>query len=218
MQELKAGVIGCGFFTQNHLAVWDAIEDVALAAVCDQQADRANAAVVKFNACKAYADAEEMLANEPLDFVDIVTTPPSHRLLMELAARYGRHVICQKPMAPCRWKMPTRSSMRANLQVSPLWSTRISDGKVSYNVQNKSSMPEKLAPHSSRRCLSVPATMFTPISITSLLKNGWFFTTWGSICSISCGSSWEKSSVCPHRPIESTQMSWRRCCRRITAT
>ena len=100
MQELKAGVIGCGFFAQNHLAVWDAIEDVALAAVCDQQADRANAAVVKFNACKAYADAEEMLANEPLDFVDIVTTPPSHRLLVELAARYGRHVICQKPMAP----------------------------------------------------------------------------------------------------------------------
>ena len=100
MQKLKAGVIGCGFFAENHLAVWNAIEDVTLAAVCDQQADRANAAAAKFNAGKAYTDAEEMLTNEPLDFVDIVTTPPTHRPLVELAARYGQHVICQKPMAP----------------------------------------------------------------------------------------------------------------------
>lgn len=100
MQKLKAGVIGCGFFAENHLAVWNAIEDVTLAAVCDQHLDRANSAAANFNAGKAYRDAEEMLANEPLDFVDIVTTPPTHRPLVELAARYGRHVICQKPMAP----------------------------------------------------------------------------------------------------------------------
>lgn len=100
MQKLKAGVIGCGFFAENHLAVWNAMEDVTLAAVCDRQADRANAAAAKFNAGEIYTDAEEMLANEPLDFVDIVTTPPTHRRLVALSAQYGRHVICQKPMAP----------------------------------------------------------------------------------------------------------------------
>lgn len=99
MKKLNAGVIGCGFFAQNHLSVWNAIEDVTLAAVCDLQVDRANAAAAKFNAGNAYEDAEEMLANETLDFVDIVTTPPTHRELVEMAALYGRHVICQKPMA-----------------------------------------------------------------------------------------------------------------------
>jgi len=100
MEKLKAGVIGCGYFAQNHLAAWQAIEDVTLAAVCDQQADRAEEAGAKFGAGKVYTDAAEMLANEPLDFVDVVTTPPSHRPLVELVAQHGRHVICQKPLAP----------------------------------------------------------------------------------------------------------------------
>jgi D-apiose dehydrogenase len=100
MEKLKAGVIGCGFFAQNHLAAWDAIEDVSLIAVCDQQAARAEEAKPKFGAERAYTDAEKMLEAEALDFVDVVTTPPSHRSLVELVARYGRHVICQKPLAP----------------------------------------------------------------------------------------------------------------------
>lgn len=100
MEKLKAGVIGCGFFAQNHLAGWQAIEDVTLAAVCDQQAGRAEEAKAKFGASKAYTDAERMLATEDLDFVDIVTMPPTHRPLVELVARYGRHLICQKPLAP----------------------------------------------------------------------------------------------------------------------
>src|SRR3546814_17922291 len=40
-----------------------------------------------------------MRAAERLDFVDIATTPPSHRALVELAARHGVPVICQKPLA-----------------------------------------------------------------------------------------------------------------------
>ena len=40
-----------------------------------------------------------MLAAEQLDFVDIATTVPSHRPLVELAAAAGVHMICQKPFA-----------------------------------------------------------------------------------------------------------------------
>ena len=40
-----------------------------------------------------------MLAAERLDFVDIATTVPSHRPLVELAAAAGAHMICQKPFA-----------------------------------------------------------------------------------------------------------------------
>ena len=97
---MKVGVIGCGFFAQNHLAAWQAIEEINLVAVCDQQKKLAEAAKTQFGACQAYTKAEEMLANEDLDFVDIVTTPDSHRFLVELAAQYRQHVICQKPLAP----------------------------------------------------------------------------------------------------------------------
>ena len=97
---MKGGVIGCGFFAQNHLAAWQAIKEVNLVAVCDQQRQLAEAAKTRFRAHQAYNEAEEMLANEDLDFVDIITTPASHRSLVELTARYGKHVICQKPLAP----------------------------------------------------------------------------------------------------------------------
>jgi predicted dehydrogenase len=40
-----------------------------------------------------------MLSKEKLDFVDIATTVSSHRLLVEMAARRGLSVICQKPFA-----------------------------------------------------------------------------------------------------------------------
>jgi len=32
---LRVGVIGCGFFAENHLAAWNHMPDVTLAAVCD---------------------------------------------------------------------------------------------------------------------------------------------------------------------------------------
>jgi predicted dehydrogenase len=41
-----------------------------------------------------------MLERERLDFVDIVTTMPSHRALVTLAAAHGVSVIVQKPFAP----------------------------------------------------------------------------------------------------------------------
>jgi predicted dehydrogenase len=40
-----------------------------------------------------------MLTRETLDFVDIATTVPTHRPLVELAASHKLGVICQKPFA-----------------------------------------------------------------------------------------------------------------------
>ena len=95
---LRFAVLGCGFFAQNHLHAWNEIDDVELVAVCDIDPEKARAAAARFGG-RAYSDAAELLANEKLDFVDIASTPPSHRPLVELAARHGVAVICQKPMA-----------------------------------------------------------------------------------------------------------------------
>lgn len=97
---LRAGLIGCGFFAQNHLHAWSEIEGVKLVAVCDRDIEKARNAAAKFNIAKTYGDAAEMLEREQLDFVDIVTTMPTHRALVELAARRKIPVIVQKPFAP----------------------------------------------------------------------------------------------------------------------
>jgi predicted dehydrogenase len=97
---LRGALIGCGFFAQNHLHAWREIEGVQLVAVCDREFDKAQRAAADFGLPAAYADAAEMFARERLDFVDIVTTMPSHRALVELAARHRVPVIVQKPFAP----------------------------------------------------------------------------------------------------------------------
>ena len=43
---------------------------------------------------------QEMFEKEEIDFVDIITDVDTHHKFVELAAKYRKHVICQKPMAP----------------------------------------------------------------------------------------------------------------------
>lgn len=98
--RFRAGVIGCGFFAQNHLHAWRQIDDVDLVAVCDLDRAKAEATAGAHGVPSAYDDAEAMFKAEKLDFVDIVTTMPTHRPLAELAAAHGVPMIVQKPFAP----------------------------------------------------------------------------------------------------------------------
>ena len=99
-KRFRAGVIGCGFFAQNHLHAWRDIEEVDLVAVCDLDRSKAEASAASHGVPAVYDDAEAMLTSEKLDFVDIVTTMPTHRAMAELAARHRVPMIVQKPFAP----------------------------------------------------------------------------------------------------------------------
>lgn len=103
----RFAVIGTGFFAQNHLHAWAEMDEVELVAVCDIDPDRAQQAAAQFGGT-AYTDAHELFANEQLDFVDIATTPPTHKLMVELAAQHGVAAICQKPLA---WEMADARAM-----------------------------------------------------------------------------------------------------------
>ena len=103
MAELKGALIGCGFFAINHLNAWRDIAgdgSARIVAICDRNAARLAEVQQQFGIERAYTDAAEMFATEDLDFVDIATTAPTHRQLVELAARHRVPVICQKPFAP----------------------------------------------------------------------------------------------------------------------
>ena len=98
---IRIGVIGCGFYAQNHLHAWKdlASEGAVLAAVCDVDAGKAEAAGRAFDV-PFYTDAAALLAVERLDAVDIVTRHDTHRALCELAIAKGVATIVQKPFAP----------------------------------------------------------------------------------------------------------------------
>jgi len=96
---MKGALIGCGFFAQNQLHAWRDIQGVEIVALCDTDVSRLNSTAQAFDITNTYADAADMLEVGGFDFVDIATTVGSHRVLVEMAARAGVHIICQKPFA-----------------------------------------------------------------------------------------------------------------------
>jgi len=99
MSKVRIGVVGLGFFAQNQLEAWRVIEGAEIAAVCDRDPAKVEAARQRYGVERGYTDVAEMLADDAIDAVDVATTPPSHRAIVEQVARAGRAVICQKPMA-----------------------------------------------------------------------------------------------------------------------
>ncbi len=71
------------------------MDGVEIVAACD--ADPARAAS---SAVRSYTEAEEMLARETLDFVDIATRPDTHLPLLRLSLSHRLPTIVQKPLAP----------------------------------------------------------------------------------------------------------------------
>ncbi len=96
---MKVGVIGCGFFAQNHLHAWRDIEGVDVVALCDNDQSKLFATSKEFKIRRQFTDAVELFKYGQFDIVDIATTAPSHRSLVEMAAQHTKHIICQKPFA-----------------------------------------------------------------------------------------------------------------------
>lgn len=101
-RPLRGAVLGCGHISPFHLRAWAQIEDIEIVALANRTLDKAQARAREFGVPleHVYSDYRELLECERPDFVDIATAPQVHREQTEFAARYGCHVLCQKPLAP----------------------------------------------------------------------------------------------------------------------
>ena len=100
MNNLRFAVLGAGFWSRYQLAAWREVGGVECVAVCDAVRAKAEARAREFSVPRVYESAAELLRQERLDFVDIISSPDTHRELVHLAAQHQIPVICQKPMAP----------------------------------------------------------------------------------------------------------------------
>lgn len=96
MSTLKVGLIGAGFMGSMHSNVYANLSDAQLVAVADGESEKA--AKIAPSA-KVYTSAEEMLAEEKLDLVDVCLPTYLHAEYVIQAAEAGAHVICEKPMS-----------------------------------------------------------------------------------------------------------------------
>ena len=97
-RPLRVALVGCGRISKNHVEAIAKVDDIELVAVADRELARAQAVGT---ACSvpAFNSLDEMLAVVPSDLVSICTPSGLHPQHGIIAARAGRHVLTEKPMA-----------------------------------------------------------------------------------------------------------------------
>jgi predicted dehydrogenase len=100
MATLRFAVLGTGFWSLYQIPAWFEVGGVELVAVYNRTVSKAERVAERFGVPRVYGDPEQLLQEETLDFIDIITEAPAHAPLVLLAAKYKVPVICQKPMAP----------------------------------------------------------------------------------------------------------------------
>lgn len=100
MKSLRFAIFGTGFWSRFQLAGWRELEGAECVALYNRTRARAEALAQEFGIPAVYDDPEALLQNERVDFIDIITDVNTHAHFTALGARYGKAVICQKPMAP----------------------------------------------------------------------------------------------------------------------
>ena len=95
---VRIALAGCGRISRNHFDAIAKVDGLELAAVCDIVPERASAAALRFGV-PAFESVDDMLASATCDAVALCTPSGLHPTHGILAARAGKHVICEKPMA-----------------------------------------------------------------------------------------------------------------------
>lgn len=102
MKKLKIGIIGCGGIANGkHMPALSRIPEVEMVAFCDIIVERAEKAAKQYGAegAKVYEDYKELLKDESIDVIHVLTPNREHSVITVDSLEAGKHVMCEKPMA-----------------------------------------------------------------------------------------------------------------------
>lgn len=98
--SVKWGIIGCGdvVVRKSGLAFSEA-KNSEIVAVMKRDPEKAKQFAQEHGVRKYYSDVDALLQDEEIDAVYIATPPYVHAEHTIKAAKHGKHVLCEKPMA-----------------------------------------------------------------------------------------------------------------------
>jgi UDP-N-acetyl-2-amino-2-deoxyglucuronate dehydrogenase len=96
--SFRVGLVGCGRISKNHFDAIERIDGLSLTAVCDIDVERARKAGEE-HGVPSYRVLDEMLRSGDCDVIAICTPSGLHSAQGVAAARAGKHVVTEKPMA-----------------------------------------------------------------------------------------------------------------------
>lgn len=106
MKTLNVAVVGCGFMGRTHSnahrKVWNFFNleyQPVLKAICDSNAEKAQAFQKQWGFESVETDYKKMLERDDIDLVDICLPNNLHAEVAIAAAKAGKMIICEKPLA-----------------------------------------------------------------------------------------------------------------------
>lgn len=95
---LRVAFLGAGYIAEWHAKALKSVNNIELAAVCDQSMQRAQAFAERFGVPRAYQSLSSMLSVEKLDAVHVLLPPDVHFEACKITLSGGVNVLLEKPM------------------------------------------------------------------------------------------------------------------------
>lgn len=99
-KTLKVGIIGVGGIAHIHIPGWQASEYAELVAGCDINPTVLQEWGQKGEITKLSTDPADLFDDPEIDIIDVCTPNMYHTEQVVAALEAGKHVICEKPLAP----------------------------------------------------------------------------------------------------------------------
>lgn len=100
---VRVGVIGAGVIGADHIRrLSSAPTGAVVVAVADADAERAERQAGGLPGARAYRTGLELIASDEVDAVLVASPGPTHEDYVLASIAAGKHVFCEKPLAPTR--------------------------------------------------------------------------------------------------------------------
>jgi predicted dehydrogenase len=99
MNPIRVAIVGCGRISGLHSLGYRGREDAAIVAVCDTNKALAKKKAKEWGVNKVYGDYQQVLEDKQVDAVELLTPHHLHCPMTVQAAKAGKHISVQKPMA-----------------------------------------------------------------------------------------------------------------------
>ncbi len=97
--KLRIGIIGAGGFAAQHMEAFAQIPEAEVVAFMRRSEGPLRDMQAQWGVPRGYTDYREMLADDDIDAIDIITPTDSHKKYALAAIETGRPVLCEKPLA-----------------------------------------------------------------------------------------------------------------------
>jgi len=98
--QLKVGVIGLGGIANTHMPGWQASPHTEVVAGSDVRPEVFDTWKQKYGLTRFYENFQDLIADPEIDIIDICSPNMFHTEQAIAALNAGKHVICEKPLAP----------------------------------------------------------------------------------------------------------------------